>query len=162
MAERKAVTKQMAKRYDRASKKDKGRLLDELCALTGWTRRHARRALRVALGPAEPSRAVRPRPRTYGEDVVEPLRVVWATLNGPAGKRLAPFMLQAVEGLERHGELRSREEVRVKLLRISAATIDRVLAPERRRLKAARGSARSTWWPTTGAMPSGTSARPSI
>ena len=44
MAERRAVTKQMTRRYARAAKRDKGRMLDELCALTGWTRRHAVRA----------------------------------------------------------------------------------------------------------------------
>jgi len=64
-----------------------------------------------------------------------PLRVVWATLGGPAGKRLAPFMGEAVEALERHGELELTEEVRDKLLRISAATIYRVLAPERAKLR---------------------------
>ena len=47
MAERKAATKQMAKRYEKATKAQKGRMLDELCALTGWTRRHTRRALQV-------------------------------------------------------------------------------------------------------------------
>ena len=47
MAQRKAVTKQMARRYSKASKAEKGRMLDELCALTGWTRRHARRSLRL-------------------------------------------------------------------------------------------------------------------
>lgn len=134
MAERRAVTKQMARRYQRASKGEKGRMLDELCALTGWTRRHARRALGQALdGTLERPR--RPRPRTYGDDVVEALRFVWAALDGPAGKRLAPFMAEAVEALERHGELALRPEVRAKLLRISAATIDRALAPERRRLR---------------------------
>jgi hypothetical protein len=40
MAERKAVTKHMARRYQAASKAEKGKMLDELCALTGWTRRH--------------------------------------------------------------------------------------------------------------------------
>jgi hypothetical protein len=45
MTERMAVTKQMARRYAVASKSDKGAMLDELCVLTGWTRRHARRAL---------------------------------------------------------------------------------------------------------------------
>jgi hypothetical protein len=35
MAERKAVTKQMARRYQGASKAEKGKMLDELCALTG-------------------------------------------------------------------------------------------------------------------------------
>ncbi len=134
MAERKAVTKQMARRYQKVSKGEKGRMLDELCALTGWTRRHARRALAQAIaGRPEPPR--RPRPRTYGSEVLEPLRFVWATLGGPAGKRLAPFMAEAVEALERHGELECSPEVREKLLCISAATIDRALAAERARLK---------------------------
>jgi hypothetical protein len=134
MAERRAVTKQMARRYRKASKALKGRMLDELCALTGWTRRHARRTLSEAIsGRVKPPR--RPRPRTYGEEVLEPLRFVWATLNGPAGKRLAPFMAEVVAALERHGELELEPGVRAKLLRISPATIDRALAPERRRLR---------------------------
>jgi hypothetical protein len=33
MAEREAITKQMARRYVKASKTEKGRMLDELCAL---------------------------------------------------------------------------------------------------------------------------------
>jgi hypothetical protein len=52
MAERRAVTKQIARRYQRGTKKEKGAMLDELCALTGWTRRHAGRALQAALVPA--------------------------------------------------------------------------------------------------------------
>jgi hypothetical protein len=40
-----------------------------------------------------------------------------------------------VEALERFGEVELAPEVRDKLLRISAATIDRMLAPERRRLR---------------------------
>lgn len=39
MAERKAVTKQMVGRYRKPSKDGKGKIIDELCALTGWTRR---------------------------------------------------------------------------------------------------------------------------
>jgi hypothetical protein len=134
MAERKAVTKEMARRYARASKKDKGRMLDELCELTGWTRRHGIRALAQAVHPPpRPSRA--PRARVYGPEVLEPLLVVWATLNGPAGKRLAPFMGEIVTALERCGELQVDPEVRTKLLSMSAATIDRALAPERARLR---------------------------
>ena len=134
MAERKAVTKQMATRYSRVSKSEKGRILDQLCALTGWTRRHARRALQeAAAAKARPAPA--PRPRIYGNEVLEPLAMIWATLGGPAGKRLAPFMEEIVEVLERTGELALGDEVRQKLLRVSAATIDRLLAPERRRLR---------------------------
>lgn len=134
MAERRAVTNQMAKRYAKASKTEKGRILDELCALTGWTRRHAIRALGEAIRP--PIRPDRPpRPRVYGPEVLEPLKVVWATLNGPAGKRLAPFMTEIVAALERCGELQVDPETRAKLQQISAATIDRMLAPERARLR---------------------------
>jgi hypothetical protein len=137
MAERKAVTRQMATRYRKGSKAEKGRVLDELCALTGWTRRHARRALARAVAqkgrPPDPPRT--PRPRIYGPEILEPLKLVWATLNGPAGKRLAPFMGEIVQALERSGELEVAPEVRAKLVSVSAATIDRMLEPERRRLK---------------------------
>ena len=40
MPERRAVTKQMAKRYTKATKPEKGAMLDELCALTGCEARH--------------------------------------------------------------------------------------------------------------------------
>src|SRR6266496_2188021 len=138
MAERKAVTKQMARRYAKASKTEKGLMLDELCALTEWTRRHARRALRQALS-GTPEAPRKPRGRIYGQDVIQALRVVWATMNGPAGKRLAPFMAEIVEALERHGELPMEPGVRTKLLAMSSATIDRALAPERRRLRVGYG-----------------------
>jgi hypothetical protein len=63
------------------------------------------------------------------------LKLIWAVLNGPAGKRLAPFMGEIVEALERAGELQVSPEVRGKLMGVSAATIDRMLAPERARLR---------------------------
>ncbi len=76
-----------------------------------------------------------PRPRVYGPEILEPLQIMWPTLNGPAGKRLAPFMAEIVEALERSGELELAPEIRDKLVGISAATIDRLLTPERRRLR---------------------------
>jgi hypothetical protein len=60
---------------------------------------------------------------------------VWMVLGGPAGKRLAPFLGEMVEVMERTGELEVSSEVRAKLVAVSAATIDRMLAPERRRLR---------------------------
>jgi hypothetical protein len=134
MAERKTVTRQMAGRYHAGSKATKGRILDELCALTGWNRDHARRALRQAREEPAPRKAPK-RGRRYGQDVLVPLRKIWATLDAPAGKRLAPFMAEAVEAMERAGELDLEPAVRERLLHVSAATIDRLLAADRRRLQ---------------------------
>lgn len=135
MRQRKAVTKEMATRYRKVGKTERARILDELCALTGWHRDHGRKALRQALRPPPPPKAPRPRPRVYGEELKQPLLKVWATLDAPCGKRLAAVMAETVAALERHGELSLTQAERDQMLRVSAATIDRLLAPERRRLR---------------------------
>lgn len=135
MSQRKAVTKATAIRYRSASKKDKAVILAELCELTGWHRDHARKALRQALGPKRVARKRKPRPPVYGEEVLVPLRKVWAVLDAPTGKRLAPFLPEIVAVLERAGELDLDPEVRSKLVSMSAATVDRRLAPERKRMQ---------------------------
>jgi hypothetical protein len=136
MGERRAVTVEMAKRYGKASKGDKGRLLSELSALTGWSRRQARRSLHQMMHRAPPRPTRRPRQTAvYGEDLQAPLVMAWAVLGGICGKRLAPFMGEAIAALERSGELILSERHREQLCAMSAATIDRRLAPERARLK---------------------------
>jgi len=108
-------------------------MLDELCALTGWTRRHDRRALgQVVHGSAE--RPKRTRDRVYISDVAGLTRI-WAALDGPAGKRLGSVHGRGDRGLGASRGARALTRVRGKLLRISASTIDRLLAPQRRRLQ---------------------------
>jgi hypothetical protein len=51
LAERKGVTKAIATRYTRLDKAGKSRVLDELCATTGWHRNHARKVLNQTLRP---------------------------------------------------------------------------------------------------------------
>ncbi|MGZ6557070.1 MAG: integrase catalytic domain-containing protein [Actinomycetota bacterium] len=124
----------MTKRYAKASKGTKVAMLDELCSLTGWSRRHARRMLHRPPGPP-PARRARTPVRIYGDEVVAVLRRVWALMGGPCGKRLGPVMSEFLDALERHGELKVKTETKNKLCKMSPATIDRMLAPERKRLQ---------------------------
>lgn len=102
LTERRAVTETTASRYQLASKRGKGVILDELCANTGWHRNHARKALHAALQP----RIVTPRsprPAKYGPDVIAALTVCWSVLGMPAGKRLAPLLSELVAVLRHFG-----------------------------------------------------------
>jgi len=53
------------------------------------------------------------------EEVLVPLRKIWAVLDGSCGKRLAPFLSEIVRVMERCGELDLTPEVREKLLRVA-------------------------------------------
>lgn len=62
MTARREITKKFAGQYAKAGKADMGAVLDALVATTGWTRDHARRAIRVASqrrGPAPAERLTR-------------------------------------------------------------------------------------------------------
>ena len=131
LAERSKVTEMTARRYQLASKRSKGRILDELCATTGWHRNHARKALKAALQPKVVVPRRSPRPPVYGPNVIAALTVCWTVLGMPAGKRLAPMLGELVAVLEQFGELVIDEDTTALLVSMSAATIDRRLARER-------------------------------
>src|SRR5262245_9142694 len=143
MEQRRAVVARTAGRYQRSRKKDKGVILDELVELTQYSRSYARRVLRqhgkrVVLGQQTlvgdaRVRSQRRRSRVYDEKVVTALIRIWKLMDYICGKRLQPALGELVTVLERHNELQCDPATKAKLLRISAATIDRLLRPERRK-----------------------------
>lgn len=140
MSTRVEITAKYARAYAKASKKDKGTLLHEVVAVTGWSRDNARRRLVAAAkpGPRRMASKTRARPRKYSYDATKVLQRVWAFPGYECGKYLAVSMPLLLDALERHGELvpgaaRYSCEVRAELLAMSAATIDRYLKPARER-----------------------------
>lgn len=140
MTSRAEITTRYAKAYVKASKKDRGQILDQMVEVTGWSRDNARRRLTAAAKrPPGSGRSVaklprKPRAPKYSYDTLKVLQKVWAASGGQCGKYLAVSMRVQLDGLERHGELvvgrdRYSPVVREELLAMSAATLDRYLAP---------------------------------
>lgn len=118
-------------RYWRASRAEKTRILDEFVANSGYHRKHALRLLRWRT-----SRTRRPkagRPKVYQGEVILALIKIWAICDRICGRRLHPFLPEMVEILERHAELVLAPQVKLALLQMSRATIDRCLRFERDR-----------------------------
>ena len=51
MAARQEITKKYAREYAAAAKKDKGRMLDELVGVSGWSRANSRLSPAMSMGP---------------------------------------------------------------------------------------------------------------
>src|ERR1043165_5051658 len=89
-------------RYVKAGRKEKGQILDEFVAATGYHRKWAVGLLRQ--GP--PARRGRGGgPQGYSAVVVGALRQVWEASGALCGKRLAPFLDELVPALEAEGAL---------------------------------------------------------
>lgn len=116
-------------RYHHARKRGKQRILDEVCHVCGYNRKYA---IRLLNGPP-PSKRPPPQrragrvPKYDDPEIFRFLKRLWKATNLPCGKRLKamiPLWLPFDRAVPR--------EARYRLETISAATIDRLLAPVRR------------------------------
>ena len=136
MAARRQVTNKLATAYARASKRDKARILDEVMSTTGMGRSTARRML---TGPAlpDPDEQVdrrKLRAKQYSDDSRALLEHVWALMGCPCGKYLVVMRDLWLPLLAEAGDLDkpfATAQAIAQLEAMSAATIDRYLAPAR-------------------------------
>jgi len=117
-------------RYFRASKKEKGKILDEF---TQVTRLHRKAAIRLLNRVVESSgKKRRGRTRKYDVAVIDSLKTIWEASDRLCSKRLKPFMPEILGILRHHGELHINADTQAQLCKISPATMDRLLRPWRR------------------------------
>jgi len=121
----------MRERYLIATRREKGRLLDEAVAVTGRHRKGLIRAWRAGPRPVRRQRAGRP--TRYGPAVVRALVAIWTAAGYPWSQRLKALLPMWLPWARRRLGLTPATEA--GLGRISARQIDRVLAPHKRRIR---------------------------
>ena len=147
MQEKKALTREVSKRYQKAEKKEKTRILDELVKTTGCNRKYILHVLvnwgktttaivsgkivRLKASPHKRKKGGGRKP-IYTEEVVKVLRAIWIFFWYRCGKILAPFIREQMKYLE--AEFGITPEVKRLLLKISPSTIDRKLKEDKKKL----------------------------
>jgi hypothetical protein len=139
MKEKQSVIAVMQERYRKAGKKMKRQILDECCRLTGYNRAYASHLLchyKPALKRKAKTQSPSSRKKTvtpyYDGKVKQALGAIWMIMDCICGKRLKPFLSEIIPILEKHREIKLSRELREKLLKVSSATIDRLLAEEKK------------------------------
>ena len=117
----------VGERYRKAGRSQKGKVLDEFIATTGYHRKSAIRLLGGA-SRARPGQRLG-RPPKYGAETKDALRLVWEATDRICGKRLQPFLPELVAKLIACGELDISSERAHLLCDLSASSIDRLLRP---------------------------------
>jgi hypothetical protein len=119
MNTRREIVKKMAPEYQKAKKKEKKKILDELIHLTGYTRTYASWLLshqgrKVDLTGQDGKKyriigtiqkTKRKRKKIYDKELLASLKKLWIIFDGPCGKRLVPSLPWMTEKLEKHEEL---------------------------------------------------------
>jgi len=149
LPERKSVIIETTPRYKKAKKRQKIIILDEFCKLTGLTRNYSTWILRnhgkkiilynnnqrtVVIGDVRNKRNISKRPPVYKKNIIEkPLIKMWEISDYLCSKRLVPFIRNNI--LSMNKKLMYSKQVYELLMKISSATIDRVLQSEKKKYK---------------------------
>jgi len=122
--ERRKYLRTMKKRYVESDRKERGRLLDEMEAVTGM---HRKSLTRLMNGSLERKPRRKQRGHTYGPEVDDALRVISESLDYICADRLTPNLVWMATHLAAHGEIDVSHPLLEQLERISISTVKRRL-----------------------------------
>jgi hypothetical protein len=131
---REEMLPRLRQRYLVRGREGRSRMIDELCEQFGYSRKHGIKLLNAKAGWGGDPRVRKGRPPVYGAEVEEVLWRIWKAAEQPCGKRLVELLGQWLPHYEReYGAL--CKTTRRKVLAISAAAADRLLAGRKARCK---------------------------
>lgn len=123
--ERRKYLARMKRRYDRADRRERGRLLREMEEVTGMHRKSLIRLL-VATDLSRKARTNH-RGHKYRAEVDDAIRVIADSLDYICAERMTPILPEMAEHLAKFGEMRTSPELIAQLRQISIATVGRIL-----------------------------------
>ncbi|MBL1208161.1 MAG: integrase [Calditrichaeota bacterium] len=126
---KKEYLKKIRERYRKASKEEKISLLDEVCEVCSFNRKYAIRILNNKKAKTDTPKKRGPKKRYNHPDILKVIRFIWRKTNLPCSKRLVEILPLWLPFYP----LEISEEIRRKVLGISAATIDRLMREDRGR-----------------------------
>jgi len=137
MKARKEILEQHKAKYRKATKKEKGEILNVVCGATGLSRDRAARLLSSHMKPKPREKPVleRGRKRVYDFETAKALKELWVYMDLACGKRLHEGIADLLDALMRFGEVRYDDEVVSQLKAMSAATMDRLLKKDKEALR---------------------------
>ena len=127
---RRELVEALRQRYAAATREEKIRILSEFAAVSGLHRKSAIRVLNREVEPEPPLKRAG-RPRLYDQAVQQALVTLWEASDRVCGKRLKALLPLLLAALEKPGHLAVDPTVKTSLWALSAATMDRLLAPTR-------------------------------
>jgi hypothetical protein len=152
LKEKQKIAELLSRKYQKAGKKEKGKILNEFVELSGYNRFYASFVLnnwgkKVRVGDmvfilGRRKKKVSKRGKFYGDDLLKPLKTIWAISGMICGKLLKKFIEDNLGILINYDEIKVDEVQKEKLLSISPATIDRMLSKQKKKqeLKARCGT----------------------
>ena len=123
--ERHKYLNRMKPRYDHANRKERGRLLEEMEAVTGMQRKSIIRLLNDTL---ERKPRGRQRGKTYDKAVQDAIGIIAESFDYICAERVTPNLDWMGDHLMEHGELYLSPAVRQKLKQISISTTQRIMS----------------------------------
>ncbi len=142
MNARQEVAEKMSKRYLETDEKGiRIQILNEFVQITGYNRSYAARKLRTGYLKSRRAKGKRKgqktekdrrgRKQVYDQRIRAYVEKIWEVMDLSCGKRMASMMKDVVDNMVRHEHLKICTEEKDLLLKISASTIDRMLAVAR-------------------------------
>jgi len=132
LATKQTLVVSLSSEYKKASWKMRKQMIDQLVLVTGYRRDYASHVLLHP--PIVPKKKLKRKVKSKYGVIVSPLTKIWGISNFASGKRLVGMLPSYIETLTRDKEIFLADKQKELLFTVSAATIERLIQPERKKV----------------------------